>query len=223
VTYRIVTVTTDQMVVHQSGRLHEGVADRRSDKTKATLFQRFRKGIRFRSAGRNVALTTPSVLFRCLFDEAPDEPIETAELFLDGQQRAGIADGALDLEAIANDGGVGEQGFDAPAVESCDACRIEIGKGSPITVALVEDRLPGEPGLGTLQHQKLEQPPIVMKRNAPFLIVIGKHARIAAGPVATEIFFCGHDCSPAIIARGESARQSRAGLLRPANACTMIL
>src|ERR1700682_1896775 len=174
------------MVVDQAGRLHERVTDRRSDKAKAALFQRFRKGIRLCSAGRNVALTAPAVLFRCLFDEAPDESIETAELFLDRQQRAGIADGALDLEAIANDGGVGQQGFDAPAVESCHARRIEFGKGTAITVALVEDRLPGEAGLGTLQHQKLEQPPIVMKRNAPFLIVIGKHAWIATRPVAAE-------------------------------------
>src|SRR3977135_4498874 len=102
------------MVIHQSSRLHEGVADRRSDKTKALLLQRFRKGIRLCGAGRDVALTTPSVLFRRLFDEAPDESIETAELLLDRQQRAGVADGALHFEAIANDGGVGEQGFDAP-------------------------------------------------------------------------------------------------------------
>src|SRR6202171_369613 len=174
------------MVVEQSGSLHEGIADRRSDKTKAALFQCFRKGIRLRSARRNVALTTPAVLFWCLFDEAPDESIETAELFLDRQQRAGIADGALDLEAIANDGGGGQQGFDAPAVESRDARRIEFGKGTAITVALVKDRLPGEAGLGTLQHQKLEQAPIVMQRNAPFLVVIGKHVWIAAGPVAAE-------------------------------------
>jgi hypothetical protein len=62
-----------------------------------------------------------------------------------------------------------------------------------------------------------------MKRNAPFLIVIGKHAWLATGPIAAENFFCGHDCSPAIIARGESGRQSRAALLRPADAGTMIV
>src|ERR1700687_1386097 len=106
VTDCVVAIATNQMVVDQSSRLHEGVADRRSDETKAALLQRFGQGIRLRSAGGNVALTAPAVQFRRLFDEAPDESIETAELFLNRQQRAGIADRALDLEAIAHDGGV---------------------------------------------------------------------------------------------------------------------
>jgi len=218
------TIATDQMVVHKSGRLHEGITDCGSDKTKAALLQRFGQGVRLRSARRNVTLTTPTVEFWRLFDEGPDESIETAELVLDREQRAGVADGALDLEAIAYDGGAFQQRLDATAVESCNPRRIEFGKGTAITVALVENRLPGKPGLGAFQHQKLEQPPIVMERNAPFLVVIGKHACIASGgPVAANVFSCRHDWSPAIIARGASRRQSKTSLLQVTNAGTMIV
>src|ERR1700681_4676218 len=218
------TIATDQMVVHKSGRLHEGITDCGSDKTKAALLQRLGKRIRLRGAGRDVALTSPTVSFRRLLDEAPDESVETAELLLHRQQGAGVADGALDLETITYDGGVFQQRIDATAVESCNPDRIEFGKGTAITVALVENRLPGKPGLGAFQHQKLEQPPIVMKRNAPFLVVIGKHACIASGgPVAANVFSCRHDWSPAIIARGASRRQSKTSLLQVTNAGTMLV
>jgi hypothetical protein len=60
-----------------------------------------------------------------------------------------------------------------------------------------------------------------MKRNAPFLIVVGKHAGVASGPVAAEVFFCGHDWLPAIIARDKPGRQSVAALLHAVDAGTM--
>src|ERR1700704_3636256 len=93
--YCVVTIATNQMVVDQSSRLHQGVADRRSDKPKAALLQRLGKRVRLRSAGRDVALTSPTVSFRRLLDEAPDEAVETAELLLYRQQGPSIADGAL--------------------------------------------------------------------------------------------------------------------------------
>jgi F420-dependent methylenetetrahydromethanopterin dehydrogenase len=62
-----------------------------------------------------------------------------------------------------------------------------------------------------------------MERNAPFLIVVGKHAGVASGPVAAEILFRDHDWLPAIIARDMPGRQCIAALLHAVDAGTMTV
>ena len=56
-------------------------------------------------------------------------------------------------------------------------------EGGAVVLALLEDRLPAQPGLGALQDQKLEQHTVVLERHAPFLIVIGNH-QPAGCPIA---------------------------------------
>ncbi len=48
-----------------------------------------------------------------------------------------------------------------------------------------------------------------MERHAPFLVVVGEHARIAAGPVATNDFLSRHGGWPTIISRGRGESQRR--------------
>src|SRR5436189_44629 len=58
----------------------------------------------------------------------------------------------------------------------------ETGEGPAVVVALVEDRRPGEARLGAFQDQELEEPPVVVHRHAPFLVVISQVLRAPQAP-----------------------------------------
>ena len=69
-------------------------------------------------------------------------------------------------------------------VESRHLCDIELGERSPKVLALAQDRQPRQPRLEPLQAQLLEQPPIVVDRPPPLVIVIGDVIGEVAGPPA---------------------------------------
>ncbi len=59
-----------------------------------------------------------------------------------------------------------------PPVVADDFLRVEAVKGGAIVFALLQNRVPAEAGLRTLQYQELEQHAVVVLRDAPFVVVI---------------------------------------------------
>src|SRR5437764_14135952 len=90
--------TGDQMIVHQAGRLHEGVHDRRAHEAEAAALQVARQRIGLRRARRHLAQRTPAVRDRLSADERPDVAVETAALALLLDKRAGVGRAARGFE-----------------------------------------------------------------------------------------------------------------------------
>ena len=88
------------MVIDHADRLHEGVADGRADKAEAARFQVLAQRVGLRRARRDV-LALALVLQRLAADEGPNIPVERAEFLLYREERAGVGDGAVDFQPIA--------------------------------------------------------------------------------------------------------------------------
>ena len=67
-------------------------------------------------------------------------------------------------------------------------CGSKPRKGLPKRVALAQHGDPGEPGLKAVEHEHLPQCPRVALGDAPFLVMVGLHQRILAGPGATGAY-----------------------------------
>jgi hypothetical protein len=73
---------------------------------------------------------------------------------------------------MAHDRGVAEQPLDVPGAEPRDGLEVEAGERAPEALPLAQDRQPGEPGLEALEAELLEQPAVVVDREAPFGVVV---------------------------------------------------
>src|SRR5205823_8194203 len=138
----------------------------RTDELEAAREQILAQCVGFGRAGRNVAQRRPMIDTRCATHEPPDVGVERAELLPDAEERARVADRALDLEAVADDAGILQQTFDARRREPRDARRIELGECPAVIVALLEDRGPAESRLSALERQELEENAVVMHGHA---------------------------------------------------------
>jgi len=65
-------------------------------------------------------------------DELPDKGVKGAELLLDFEEASGVRNGALYLEAVADDAGVEQQLLDACRREARNPLRIEAGEGPQV-------------------------------------------------------------------------------------------
>src|SRR5262249_23717288 len=106
---------------------------------------------------------------------------ETAEILLHRQECLGILDGGFDLQAIADDPRIGEQCLNLLRTVPGNQGGIKLVEGFSITGALLQDRFPTEAGLGTLQHQELEEATVVVDRHTPFGVVV-LDIQVALGP-----------------------------------------
>src|SRR6188768_946152 len=135
----LVAKTGDEMVVHESHRLHERIADRRAHESETALSQVLAQRVRFARACGNLPRGTPRVLERLPVHEAPYVRVEGAELVLNGEEGPGIGHRALHFQAIANDARVLEQTGNLRGSEPRDPRRIEVGERAPVVRALPED------------------------------------------------------------------------------------
>lgn len=101
--------TAGEMIIDHAGRLHEGVADCRTDKLEAAFFEGLAHGIRFRGCGGNVLEGLPMVADRSSVNKLPDVGVERAEFGLDFQKGLGISHGGLYFKPVADDARVIEQ------------------------------------------------------------------------------------------------------------------
>ena len=116
-------------------------------------------------------------------DKSPDIGVKTAGLFLDIEKGPGILHRRLDLEPIPHDAGVGQQPFDLAGSVAGNASGLEVVKRGPVVGPLLENRIPTQTGLSTLQDEKLEQGPVVVNGDAPLPVVV-LHGQRIRGPAA---------------------------------------
>ena len=68
-----------------------------------------------------------------------------------------------------------------------DGRRIEACERAPVALALVQDRRPRQPRLRPLEREHLEQVHVVVRGNAPLLVVVGEHELASFGrPLAAR-------------------------------------
>ena len=137
-----VAETRNQMIVDHARALHEGVANGRADEAEAALLQIFAEGVGFGGLCREAFVGFPSVLFGLAADEAPDVGVEGAEFFLNFQEGAGVTDGGVDFEAVADDSGVAKQFANLLFVVARHFLRVESVKHFAISRAFLQDRVP---------------------------------------------------------------------------------
>jgi len=123
-------------------------------------------------------------LDRYAADSAPEEGIEAAVFFLDFKECAGVLHRAFDLRAIPDQTLVLQEARPIPRGEPRDLHRVEPGKSTPVVFALAEDRHPAEPGLRPLERQHFEQDAVVVDGHSPLFVVVSRHQRVVARPVA---------------------------------------
>src|SRR5260370_11454103 len=131
------------------------------------------EGVGFERFCRDAFVSFQGVLFGLTADEAPNVGVEGAELFLHFEESAGVADGGVDFQAVADDSGVAEQFANFLFVVARDFLRIEPVKHFAIPRALLQDPVPPQPRLRSFPYQELEPLVFVMHGHAPYLVVIG--------------------------------------------------
>src|SRR5690606_6871528 len=177
--------TADQMVVHQPRRLHVGVADRRPHEPETALLQGPAQPVRGRRTARQVGRSHRVVLLWHPGDELPQELGEAAAFPLHREEPLRIVDGALDLQAVADDPRILQQGLEAALLHSRYAIGLEAVEDLPVALPLAQDGDPGEARLRSFEDQELEQALVVAHRHAPLLVVVGDVERIRAAPGAS--------------------------------------
>jgi len=96
-----------------------------------------------------------------------------------------VIDRGFDLSAMTDDAGVAQQPIDVARAEARDMRDVESGECLPECLAFPQDREPTEARLKSFETDFFEQPVVVNDRTPPFLVVIAKIERIAAGPPAS--------------------------------------
>ena len=125
-------------------------------------------------------------------DEAPDEVAEAPDLE-DGLR---IRDRGLDLQPVPDDARVAHQPLNVARPEARHRLGVEAGEGGAVTLSLVQDRRPRKPCLRAFEHEHLEEMPLVPRRDAPFLVVVGDVERVAFGNPGAARVKHRRDCIP---------------------------
>lgn len=161
------------MVVDHAAGLHEGVADGAADELEAEFGEEFAHAVGEWGARRDGADVGDVVVDGGVIDNGPEGVGEGGATIEKGEIRAGVGDSGVDLQAITDDARIGEELFDFGRGVAGHAGGIEVVEGLAIRLALFEDGVPGETGLGPLEVEKLEEGAIIAKRDAPFGVVVG--------------------------------------------------
>ena len=218
----------DEMVVHHPRGLHEAVADGRSHEAEASCGKPTAHRAGLGRRGRYVRHPRPGVDDGPPACEPPDVGDETAGGLRHVEGLPGVRHGRFDSLPVAHDAGTDEQAFDARRCEARDALRIEPVEEDPIPCPLPQDRDPAEARLGALEHEHLEQPPVVVHRRALFVVGVFEIEGIGPGPLAAAGFAHGvakserpaagrRPASPALSSRG-CLRNMRLSISRPGEA-----
>jgi hypothetical protein len=167
----------DDVVVDHAHRLHEGIGPRRAEEPEATSDELLADPLGLRRDRGDLRQLPPPVVPRLSPDEVPEERPEASELLPDLQRGAGVRDDRPDLLAVPYDAGVLHQLLDPRVVEGGDLPQIVVREGVAIAAPLLEHELPVEPGLRAFEDQVLEEVTVVVRRHAPFLVVVLDHQR----------------------------------------------
>src|SRR3989475_9735423 len=120
-----VTEAGDEVVVHHAHRLHERIADGRSDEAEAALRQGVAHRVGFTGARREVAEGAAAILFGSPAHEAPEKHAERPVLCRELEERTGVRYRGMDLLAVRHDAGVLEEPPGVPAIIAGCPRRVE--------------------------------------------------------------------------------------------------
>ena len=113
----------------------------------------------------------------------PEELVQRLRL-AQGDGRPRVRDRRLDLAAVADDRGVGEQARDVALAERRDPVGVEALERRPEALALAQDRQPRQARLEALEAEPLVEPALVADRAAPLLVVVGVVPLVGRLPAA---------------------------------------
>jgi hypothetical protein len=116
--------------------------------------------------------------------ELPNISVEAAEMPLHLDTCFGVYNGGFDLQSVAYNPGVVEQLSELSLSISRDPGRLEIVKGSPVTLALSQHGDPAQPCLRAFENEKLEQPSIIVERSTPLAVMVGNVELVIGCPAA---------------------------------------
>src|SRR5262249_42126808 len=118
--------TADEVVVDEPCRLHQGIADRRTDEREAPFLQILANCVRDERACGDPTHAAPRVLDRTTVNEPPDVVVETPEGLPHDQEGPSVLDRRRDLEPVPHDAGVGQERLDPRLVEAGHRLRVEV-------------------------------------------------------------------------------------------------
>jgi len=174
------------VIIHHADRLHQRVADGRADKGEAKPLEIAAQQVRRVRPRGHLLQPAPRVLPRRAVYVAPQKGIERTVRLLDIEHAARVADRGVDLEPVAHNAGVGQQTRRVGLAVPGDTRDVEAVERRAVVLAFAQDRQPTQSGLCALEDQELEQPPVVMQRNAPLAVVVRLIQRVAAAPGAAD-------------------------------------
>ncbi len=230
---RPVAEAADQMVIDHPHRLHERIADGRPDELEAALQEVACSSASDFGVSRPgcPAIWPPSRPYgasrrrtaRCRRRSVPNS-------FCTARNACALRHAASIFRRLRMMPGSGEQRASTCAASILrDLARIETGRtpcGTPSRFLRIVD--PAQSGLRPLEHQQLEQAPIVMHRHAPLFIMVGDQSGSSGSTHGHLIFMrspkepakdkplritsCGHTGGPSRGLRAPAARVARATL-----------
>ena len=173
------------MVIDHAGCLHERVANRGADEFESTAQQVATHGVGFGSTRRYVSYGPPPILNWIAANKTPKISVEASELFFDVEKPFRVLDRSGDFQPVSHDAIVAEQSLHVSFAVAGDFLRSKSIERFSVVVAFPQNRIPAQSSLCAFQNQKLEEHPIVVYRNAPFLIVISDRG-FRSGPGTTR-------------------------------------
>ena len=184
---RVPAGAADQVVVHETHRLHERVDGRRPDEAEAARLQVARQRRRGVGRRRDRARESAARAARGRRREAPDVAPRTIRAR--AARRAPRARCGSPPRSC-RDGGrcpaSASRRATSRAPKRATRCGIEVAEGAAEVLALAQDRQPREPRLKALEHELLEEPRVVGDRASPFVVVVGDVERIGRRPPAAR-------------------------------------
>lgn len=184
------------MIVNHADCLHKRVNDSRSDKVEAAFFQILAYLIGERSVSWHFLERFEAVDYRLVIDIAPDEFVEAAVFLLYFDKGFCIANGGGYLATVADYFLVLHEFFDLFFGVTGDFFYIKIIESFTKSLALFEHRYPRQARLHSLKDEHFEQAAVVVKRHAPFLIMVVDVNLIRAAPSAADKLFFRHNAPP---------------------------
>src|SRR5207245_8596068 len=106
--------------------------------------------------------------------------VERTEFFPYCQELSSVHDRSVDFETVTYDASVAKQTLDISVLVTGNFRRVEAVECLAIIFTFVQDRLPCESCLCTLQREKLEKHPVIMHPDSPFSVMILDHQWIVA-------------------------------------------
>ena len=112
---------------------------------------------------------------------------KAAKLFLDGDEKFGIADSRLDLEPVSDNALVLHEPFNILLSHLGDFIDIKVIKCFSIPFSFTQYGDPAQASLGTFQSKELKEKPVVRNEPPPFFIVVFDIKAVSAAPTASSI------------------------------------